>query len=76
VPAPGEVDGRRTTGAAPAGIAPGDLVTVRVEHAAPHHLLAGPVLAHRPRSSAASSCAAVPPPRPLPAGAVPLPLVG
>jgi tRNA-2-methylthio-N6-dimethylallyladenosine synthase len=76
VPALGKVDGRPTTSSAPVGIAPGDLVTVRVEHAAPHHLLAGPVLAHRPRSSAASSCAAVPPSRPLPAGAVPLPLVG
>jgi tRNA-2-methylthio-N6-dimethylallyladenosine synthase len=81
VPALGEVGDRRIDAssgltAAPAGIAPGDLVTVRVEHAAPHHLLAGPVLTHRPRSSAASSCAAAPPPRPLPAGAVPLPLVG
>jgi tRNA-2-methylthio-N6-dimethylallyladenosine synthase len=61
---------------APAGIAPGDLVTVRVEHAAPHHLLAGPVLSHRPRTAPDSSCAVAPPPRPLPAGAVPLPLVG
>src|SRR5919199_1727754 len=30
-------------------IEPGDLVTVRVERAAPHHLMAGPVLTHRPR---------------------------
>lgn len=56
---------------------PGDLVTVMVEQAAPHHLLGGPVLAHRPRRVPAASCAvaeahAVP----LPAGAVPLPLVG
>jgi tRNA-2-methylthio-N6-dimethylallyladenosine synthase len=57
-------------------VVPGDLVTVRVEHAAPHHLLAGPVLSHRPRPVPASSCAIAPPPRPLPAGAVPLPLVG
>jgi tRNA-2-methylthio-N6-dimethylallyladenosine synthase len=57
-------------------VAPGDLVTVRVEQAAPHHLVAGPVLAHRPRRSAAGSCAAAPAPTPLPAGAVPLPLVG
>jgi tRNA-2-methylthio-N6-dimethylallyladenosine synthase len=60
----------------PAGVAPGDLVTVRVERAAPHHLLGGPVLAHRPRRLPAASCAAAPAPRPLPAGAVPLPLVG
>jgi tRNA-2-methylthio-N6-dimethylallyladenosine synthase len=61
-----------------AGVAPGDFVTVRVEQAAPHHLLAGPVLAHRPRRVPASpaGCGAAPPPRPLPAGAVPLPLVG
>src|SRR6266540_2188353 len=63
-------------GGAPASIAPGDLVTVRVEHAAPHHLLAGPVLSHCPRTAPDSSCAVAPPPRPLPAGAVPLPLVG
>jgi tRNA-2-methylthio-N6-dimethylallyladenosine synthase len=55
---------------------PGDLVTVRVERAAPHHLLGGPVLAHRPRRVPAASCEAAPAPRPLPAGAVPLPLVG
>ena len=64
----------------PAGVAapvrPGDLVTVRVERAAPHHLLGGPVLAHRPRPAAGAACAAAPAPRPLPAGAVPLPLVG
>jgi tRNA-2-methylthio-N6-dimethylallyladenosine synthase len=74
-PAPGYVDGRPAPGEA-AGVAPGDLVTVQVEHAAPHHLLAGPVLAHRPRPAPGSSCAVAPPPRPLPAGAVPLPLVG
>jgi tRNA-2-methylthio-N6-dimethylallyladenosine synthase len=62
--------------AAPAPPAPGDLVTVRVERAAPHHLLAGPVLAHRPRRSPAAACDAAPAPRALPAGAVPLPLVG
>jgi tRNA-2-methylthio-N6-dimethylallyladenosine synthase len=56
-------------------VRPGDLVTVRVERAAPHHLLGGPVLAHRPRRQTAA-CAAAPPPRPLPDGAVPLPLVG
>jgi tRNA-2-methylthio-N6-dimethylallyladenosine synthase len=61
---------------AAAGPAPGDLVTVRVERAAPHHLLGGPVLAHRPRRVAAAACGAAPAPRPLPAGAVPLPLVG
>jgi tRNA-2-methylthio-N6-dimethylallyladenosine synthase len=55
--------------------APGDLVTVRVERAAPHHLLAGPVLAHRPRRAPAAACDAAPAARPLPAGAVPLPLV-
>jgi tRNA-2-methylthio-N6-dimethylallyladenosine synthase len=59
-----------------AGPGPGDLVTVRVERAAPHHLLGGPVLAHRPRPLPAASCDAAPAPRPLPAGAVPLPLVG
>jgi len=62
--------------AAAGGPAPGDLVTVRVERAAPHHLLAGPVLAHRPRRLPAAACAAPPAARPLPAGAVPLPLVG
>ncbi|HEV8650873.1 MAG TPA: tRNA (N6-isopentenyl adenosine(37)-C2)-methylthiotransferase MiaB [Actinomycetes bacterium] len=58
------------------GVAPGDFVTVRVEQAAPHHLLGGRVLAHRPRRVPAAGCGAAPPPRPLPAGAVPLPLVG
>jgi tRNA-2-methylthio-N6-dimethylallyladenosine synthase len=63
----------------PAGkvaVAPGDLVTVRVEQAAPHHLVGGPVLSHRRREVASGSCASAPAPRPLPAGAVPLPLVG
>jgi tRNA-2-methylthio-N6-dimethylallyladenosine synthase len=60
----------------PAAVAPGDLVTVRVEQAAPHHLVGGPVLGHRPWRPAGGSCAAAPAPRPLPAGAVPLPLVG
>jgi tRNA-2-methylthio-N6-dimethylallyladenosine synthase len=63
-----------TTG--PAGMVPGDLVTVRVEQAAPHHLVGGPVLAHRQRRLAGGPCQAAPTPRPLPAGAVPLPLVG
>jgi tRNA-2-methylthio-N6-dimethylallyladenosine synthase len=58
------------------GVAPGDLATVRVEQAAPHHLVGGPVLRHRPWRPADGSCAVAPPPRPLPAGAVPLPLVG
>ncbi len=58
------------------GVVPGDLVTVTVEQAAPHHLLGGPVLAQRPRRVPEGSCAVAPPPRPLPAGAVPLPLVG
>jgi tRNA-2-methylthio-N6-dimethylallyladenosine synthase len=58
------------------GVAPGDLVTVRVERAAPHHLVGGPVLRHRPWRPAGGSCAVAPAPRPLPAGAVPLPLVG
>ncbi|HEY2959987.1 MAG TPA: tRNA (N6-isopentenyl adenosine(37)-C2)-methylthiotransferase MiaB [Actinomycetota bacterium] len=57
-------------------VAPGDLVTVAVERAAPHHLLGGPVLDHRPRQVPGAACAAAPPPRALPAGAVPLPLVG
>jgi tRNA-2-methylthio-N6-dimethylallyladenosine synthase len=57
-------------------VAPGDLVTVRVEQAAPHHLVGGPVLRHRARPPVGGSCAAAPAPRPLPAGAVPLPLVG
>src|SRR4029450_108749 len=57
---------------AAARVAPGDLVTVRVEQAAPHHLLGGPVLAHRPRRPAGGSCGSTPAPRPLPAGAVPL----
>jgi tRNA-2-methylthio-N6-dimethylallyladenosine synthase len=55
---------------------PGDFVTVRVEQAAPHHLVGGPVLHHRPRRPASGSCGVAPAPRPLPAGAVPLPLVG
>jgi len=55
---------------------PGDLVAVRVEQAAPHHLVGGAVLRHRSRPPAAGSCAAAPAPRPLPAGAVQLPLVG
>jgi tRNA-2-methylthio-N6-dimethylallyladenosine synthase len=59
-----------------AGVAPGDLVTVRVEQAAPHHLVGGPVLRHRRRRPVGASCGAAAPPRPLPAGAVPLPLVG
>jgi len=59
-----------------AEVAPGDLVTVRVEQAAPHHLVGGPVLRHRPRPTVGGSCAVAPAPRPLPAGAVPLPLVG
>jgi len=58
------------------GVVPGDLVTVQVEQAAPHHLLGGPVLAHRPRRVPVASCGAAPPSRPLPPGAVPLPLVG
>ncbi len=57
------------------GVAPGDFVTVRVEGAAPHHLVGGPVLAHRPRLTG-TACKAAPPARPLPAGAVALPLVG
>ena len=63
----------------PAGavaVAPGDLVTVRVERAAPHHLVGGSVLHHRPWNPAGGSCGSAPAPRPLPAGAVPLPLVG
>jgi tRNA-2-methylthio-N6-dimethylallyladenosine synthase len=61
---------------AAAGVEPGDLVTVLVTQAAPHHLLGGPVLAHRPRPvPAGAACATAPPPRPLPAGAVPLPLL-
>jgi tRNA-2-methylthio-N6-dimethylallyladenosine synthase len=62
--------------AAAVAVAPGDLVTVRVEQAAPHHLVGGPVLGHRPWNPAGGSCASAPAPRPLPAGAVPLPLVG
>ena len=59
------------------GVVPGDLVTVTVEQAAPHHLLGGAVLAHRPRRVPAASCAVAPAHTvPLPAGAVPLPLVG
>jgi tRNA-2-methylthio-N6-dimethylallyladenosine synthase len=61
-------------------VAPGDLVTVRVEQAAPHHLVGGPVLHHHhhhhPRRPASGACGDAPTPRPLPAGAVPLPLVG
>jgi tRNA-2-methylthio-N6-dimethylallyladenosine synthase len=57
-------------------VAPGDLVTVRVEQAAPHHLVGGPLLHHHPRRPASGSCGDAPTPRPLPAGAVPLPLVG
>jgi hypothetical protein len=49
---------------------------VRVEQAAPHHLVGGPVLQHRPRRSPDGTCAVAPPPTALPAGAVPLPLVG
>jgi tRNA-2-methylthio-N6-dimethylallyladenosine synthase len=63
-------------GAAALAVAPGDLVTVRVEKAAPHHLVAGPVLGHRPWRPAGGRCGSAPAPRPLPAGAVPLPLVG
>jgi tRNA-2-methylthio-N6-dimethylallyladenosine synthase len=78
--AAGQVEGvpvGRGPGGSPAGpIAPGDLVTVRVEQAAPHHLVGGPALAHRPRRAPAASCSTAPPPRALPAGAVPLPLVG
>jgi hypothetical protein len=57
-------------------VAPGDLVMVRVEQAAPHHLVGGPVLSHRRRAPVGGSCGSAPAPRPLPAGAVPLPLVG
>jgi len=58
------------------GVAPGDLAIVRVEHAAPHHLLGGPVLTHHPRRTPGAACATPQPSRLLPAGAVPLPLVG
>lgn len=80
-PAPAAVAGMGPTPADhdPAGavaVAPGDLVTVRVEQAAPHHLVGGPVLRHRPWNPAGGSCASAPAPRQLPAGAVPLPLVG
>jgi hypothetical protein len=44
---------------------------VRVEQAAPHHMLAGPVVAHRTRQAPAG-CSTTPPPTPLPAGAIPL----
>jgi tRNA-2-methylthio-N6-dimethylallyladenosine synthase len=71
-----DADGRDRGDLAPFTVAPGDLVTVRVEQAAPHHLVAGPVLAHRPWNPAGGSCGTAPAPRPLPAGAVPLPLVG
>jgi tRNA-2-methylthio-N6-dimethylallyladenosine synthase len=57
-------------------VEPGDLVTVRVEQAAPHHLVGGPVLHRRRQPAAGGSCATAPAPRRLPAGAVPLPLVG
>ena len=57
------------------GIEPGDLVTVRVEAAAPHHLMGSPVLVHSPRPVPAAACAAAPPPRPLPEGARPLPIL-
>jgi tRNA-2-methylthio-N6-dimethylallyladenosine synthase len=66
--------GNLAAGAVP--VAPGDLVMVRVEQAAPHHLVGGPVLAHRRRAPAGGSCDSAAAPRPLPAGAVPLPLVG
>jgi tRNA-2-methylthio-N6-dimethylallyladenosine synthase len=59
-----------------ATVAPGDLVTVTVERAAPHHLLGGPVLDHRPRRIPGASCSSAPPARSLPAGVIPLPLVG
>jgi len=75
----GAADGDRSPGrAGPAAgpVDPGDLVTVRVEQAAPHHLIGGAVLGHRRRRAAETSCGSAPPPRPLPAGAVPLPLVG
>ncbi|HZD02975.1 MAG TPA: tRNA (N6-isopentenyl adenosine(37)-C2)-methylthiotransferase MiaB, partial [Actinomycetes bacterium] len=45
-PAP---SGGAPDGTPPGPIVPGDVVTVRVAHAAPHHLLGGPVLAHGPR---------------------------
>jgi tRNA-2-methylthio-N6-dimethylallyladenosine synthase len=72
-PAPGAP---APTGSDALEIFPGDLVTVVVERAAPHHLMAGPVIAHSARPRPGESCATAPPPRPLPAGAVPLPLVG
>jgi tRNA-2-methylthio-N6-dimethylallyladenosine synthase len=56
------------------GVDPGDLVTVRVERAAPHHLVAGPPRAHRRREPPAAACATAPP-RALPPGAVPLPVL-
>jgi tRNA-2-methylthio-N6-dimethylallyladenosine synthase len=56
------------------GVEVGDFVTARVERAAPHHLLAGPVGARRPRRVPAAACATAPPPKPLPPGAIPLPL--
>jgi tRNA-2-methylthio-N6-dimethylallyladenosine synthase len=73
-PARGDGEAAGDQGSAP-GPAPGDLVTVMVEQAAPHHLIGGPVRSVRPRRLPAASCATVPP-RPLPAGAIPLPLVG
>ncbi|HYY79444.1 MAG TPA: tRNA (N6-isopentenyl adenosine(37)-C2)-methylthiotransferase MiaB [Actinomycetes bacterium] len=72
----GTGDGGRGRGGDARAVRPGDLVTVRVERAAPHHLLGGPVLAHRPRREPAAACGEGPAPRPLPAGAVPLPLIG
>jgi tRNA-2-methylthio-N6-dimethylallyladenosine synthase len=56
------------------GMTPGDLVTVEVEQAAPHHLLAGPVRAYRPREPQ-PGCSAAAPPTQLPAGAIPLPVL-
>jgi tRNA-2-methylthio-N6-dimethylallyladenosine synthase len=58
-----------------AGVEPGDLVSVEVTQAAPHHLLGGPVRTHRPRQVMAAACSASPPPRALPAGARRLPLL-
>jgi tRNA-2-methylthio-N6-dimethylallyladenosine synthase len=58
------------------GVGPGDFVTVQVERAAPHFLVAGEVRARRARSVPAAACGSAPPARPLPAGAIPLPLAG
>jgi tRNA-2-methylthio-N6-dimethylallyladenosine synthase len=74
-PARGDGEAAGDQGSAP-GPVPGDLVTVMVEQAAPHHLIGGPVRSLRPRRLPAASCATAAPPRPLPAGAIPLPLVG